>query len=138
MNDTQIENKIDNWIGPGKMAMIQQKEDEFLAANGKYFQGIVTPVVYPVDGADADPDLTLHPTDQAQDWAAFFGSAASSLGKFPCSISIEYHKGPLGEGFTITFRYTNAQGIKRWRKVGIGPYGVTAPWQPMGLGPQGK
>jgi hypothetical protein len=131
MNDSQIQNKIDNWIGPGKLAMIQQKEDEFLATFGYYFQGIVTPAVYPVDGADVDADLTLHPSDQAQDWTAFLGSAAGSLGKFPCSISIEYHYGPAGRGFTITFRYTNAQGQNWWRSVGIGSYGVTIPWRQL-------
>src|SRR5262245_45829483 len=131
MNDSQIQNKIDNWIGPGKMALIQQKEDEFKAAFGKYFQGIVTPIVYPIDGEDKDPDLTLHPSDQPQDWAFFFGSAAGNMGKYPCSISIEYHKGPLGEGFTITFRYTNAQGQNWWRMAGIGPYAMTIPWQEL-------
>lgn len=127
MTDQQIQSKVDNWFGPQKLAAIQQKQDDFLALWAKYFQGIATPVTYPVDGADSDADLTLHPTDQPQDWANFLG--AVNLGKFPCSVSITFHDGPDGRGFTIDLRYTNAQGQNWIRLQGVGPYGVTAPWR---------
>lgn len=126
MTDQQIQQKVDNWLTPARLSIFQQKEADFLAAWGKYFQGIETPAAYPVDGADMDPDLTLHPTDQPQDWTNFLGSY--NIGKVPASLDITFHDGPSGRGFTLGLRYQNVQNEVWGRSVGSGPYGVTAAW----------
>src|SRR5262245_399543 len=126
MTDQQIQNKIDNFWGPNKVAQFTSLQADFKTTHSKYFQGILTPPTLPVDGADVDPIYTLHPSDQAQDWGVFLGTTA--FGKMPSSIEIFYHKGPNGEGFTIIVKYQNAQGEIWQRKFGTGAYGETIPW----------
>jgi hypothetical protein len=126
MNDAQIRNKIDNHLTPAKLTQFVALQDSFKSTYGKYFQGIRTPQILPVDGADVDPDLTLHPTDQPQDWSLFLGGTFG--GQIPYSIAIHYHNGPLGEGFTIIVGYTNAQGVTSTKSYGTGAYGQTSDW----------
>lgn len=129
MNDTQIRNKIDSFMTPQRLAQFTTLENNFKTANGKYFQGVLTPPALPVDGADVDIVYEVHPTDQLQDWEAFLGNR--NYGKIPCSIAIHYNSGPLGDGFTIVVEYANAQGQKSWRMFGTGQYSSTTNWAVM-------
>lgn len=105
---------------------IQTRMAEFLAANARYFQGIRTPIVIPINGADSPIDKSVHPTNQIEDWSAFdlHGNLPSTL---PCSIELHIHNGPLGLGYTFFGWVTDLAGT--WmRAQGSGPGSTTFAW----------
>lgn len=106
---------------------IQNKQDAYFAANGRYWQGLKTSSVTPADGVTATPDVgTATPADLAgQPWPAAIRS--SSL---PCSLEIHRYQTPRdGWGWvaiaTVTIlgsawqRTVNGAGPETWR---------TTPW----------
>lgn len=65
------------------LAAIGTRQTDYLAAHGRYYQGILTGL--PENGNAAVPDRTKKPTDQAEDWVAFGitlpnGNGASVIG----------------------------------------------------------
>jgi len=101
-------------------ARIEAREAIYFANNGKYWQGIRTPSIIPIDGADTVPNLTLHPTDQVEDW-----NGVTLPANIPLAIAVVVHHGPLGWGYTeMALARVSADGLYI-RSRGIGAYGVT-------------
>lgn len=119
-----------NKMWPG----IVLRMDEFLSENGRYYQGIQTPIVIPANGVEGPVDKNVKPTDQQEDWNVFdlHGNIPDTL---PCAIEIFIHDGPLGRGYTFFGSVTDQQGD--WiRAQGNGPYSQTFPWMLLKTLPQ--
>jgi hypothetical protein len=103
---------------------IQNYQTNYLTANNRYWQGILTPQTLPQDGGEIAPNLALKPTDQTEDWAAADLGLPATL---PMSIEIHTHNGPLGKGYSVIVnvfvlgnRFQSAQGF--------GFHSFTVPW----------
>jgi len=73
----------------------------YLAANGKYWQGLLSHSVIPADGNSVAADqLTQQPSDQSEDWNDFLGEDAP--GTLPAAIYVHTYKKPTGvQGYRI-------------------------------------
>jgi hypothetical protein len=99
-------------------AAIASRQNAYLAAHGRYWQGILTPVAVPVEAADTVPDLTLRPTDQMERWSDFLSGLTVTT--IPCSIRIDVYDGPLGQGYTVTVEVVSESSV--WiRTYHVGP-----------------
>ena len=99
---------------------IENREAIFFANNGRYWQGLLTPRIIPVDGADTAPDLDAKPSNETFDW-----SAANLPATIPVGIAVNAHDGPLGQGFTMIAWVKLGNGEIWYRSKGVGAYGVT-------------
>lgn len=106
------------------IASIDSHQVAYLVANGKYWQGILTPPVVPRDGGELTTDLSVHPTDQLDDWTAADLSIPANL---PMSVEVFTHDGPLGKGYTTILTVT-VMGNSWKRAVGFGPESFTFDW----------
>ena len=112
----QIRNAIDDKLA-SIWSAVQTKQANHLAANGKYFQGILTPVVTPTDGEETAPDETLKPTDQIHTWS---GATFNLPATIPMAIALDSYDGPNGKGFVG--RVEVVINGNRWRRTAqIGP-----------------
>ena len=102
---------------------IETREVTYFTNHGRYWQGILTPSTVPIDGTDTPPNLTLHPTDQAETWADF---AANLTATIPFSIFVFVHNGPDGQGFTMGAIVQLNNGEVWYRTRGSGFYGYTS------------
>ncbi len=96
-------------------AHIQTREDAYFAANGRYFQGLLTP--RNIRSSDGPTDLGRRPHDQAESWADAGFVLPNSV---PASIEIHVYDGPLGHGYTAILHYKS--GRKEFTKArSVGP-----------------
>lgn len=109
-------------------AKIVARQEAYLAAKGRYWQGIITPAVPPDDGASVVPDYTRLPTDQAESWADVFSGLGALPSTVPAQISVDVYDGPLGKGWTLTVVATKA-GVRYWRTWSVGPEDRATNWQ---------
>lgn len=95
---------------------IQAKEAAYLAANGRYWQGLRTHSVAPADGATATPDVgTRTPTDQPDPWPAAVRNTGMEM-----ALRIDTYDGPLGQGYQATV-WVAIQGEVWGRTAQVGP-----------------
>jgi hypothetical protein len=103
---------------------VQTREAAFLSGRGRYFQGLRTPVLTPVDGGERVPDSTRKPTDQAQSWADAGFSLPATM---PMSLEIHTYDGPGGKGYVAVvevefngriWRRAQQHGAETWRSHG--------------------
>ncbi len=99
---------------------IEAREAIFFGNNGRYWQGVLTPPIIPVDGADTPPDLVVKATNEIFTW-----TQANLPATIPVGIEIITHDGPLGQGFTERAWCKLGNGETWYRSKGIGAYGVT-------------
>lgn len=97
---------------------VQSKQTAFANThNGRFYQGVRTPVPIPADGADGIIDKTVHPSDQVEDWNAF-GLTLPVRQKW--SIEILSYDGASGKGFVLGAWVT--EGIRtKLRRWNFGP-----------------
>ena len=125
----QVRNVVDARLADLWTNQILPKQAVYLAAHGRYWQGIRTTVLTLLPNnltadattAEVTPDTSGHPTDQAETWA----DANINLGAtIPMALEIHAYDGPLGKGFVgmVWARvngttYTRAQqsGPETWR-----------------------
>ena len=104
---------------------IQSREDTFLAANGRYFQGLRTHATAPADGATALPDIgTTVPIGQpGAPWPAAIRNTAMEM-----AIQIDVYHAPGGQkGYQATV-YVEVLGHLYARTQQVGP----ETWRVMG------
>jgi hypothetical protein len=101
MTEAEIKTKVDDFL-TNLWTTIKAREATYLAANGKYWQGLVTHSVTPAEGADVVPNLTAtsKPTDIAEKWTDVFTVPAT----MPCSVKVDTYSGPKGIGYVGTVR----------------------------------
>jgi hypothetical protein len=82
------------------LPLIENRQEDHLAAYGRYWQGLATHSETPADGAEAAPDrLGLHPHYQQTSWADM------AAGLFPektmSNLEIHQMQGSRGPGYTV-------------------------------------
>jgi len=108
------------------------KQADYLAANGKYWQGIAWTPSIPQDGATVATDATVSPTDQTADWTdAGITVPANAKGR----LEVHAYNGPSGKGYVIvaTVKETDTSVTpnvvrKYSRSVGVGPESRDFAW----------
>ena len=105
-------------------APIQERENVYFAANGRYFQGLLTP--RNVRSVDGSPNHARKPiTGQKDSWADAGFVLPSPM---PASIEIHVYDGPQGKGYTTILHYKS--GGKRFTKARS--FGPEAAWRTHG------
>ena len=79
--------------------------------NNRYFQGVGTPQTVPEDGNAIAPDLSLHPSDQAEDWDEFGATLPSAMN---FSVALHTYYGDAGQGWVAVA--TVIEDGKTWTK----------------------
>lgn len=93
------------------------RQSQYLASNGRYFQGIRTRDSIPAGGATSAPDLSKKPTDQAHDWTDF-GIQLNPV--LPIALQIDIYDGPSGQGYVVK-GFIVETGVTYCRSVNVGP-----------------
>lgn len=109
-----IERSIADWFSVNERS-VRDVQARHLAARRVHFQGLLTPVVPPDDGAEKDADFTRKPQDKAESLEDVFAGADALSSRLPCSISLDVYGSNKGEGYTLTATYT--QGGRRFERV---------------------
>lgn len=117
------------------MNQIQPKQDAYLLANGRYWQGIVTTdrLLVPNNPNDATdvvlevlPDIDRKPTDQAESWRTSGINLGTTL---PMAIEVHVYNGPQGHGY-VGIVYARWDDTIYTRKHNSGPETWrTEPWR---------
>jgi hypothetical protein len=117
-------------------ALLVERQAQFLAANGRCWQGLMTHTVVPADGNEVRPDVgDGKPPDESLPWPAVLGGT-------PRVQAYECHKydGPQGVGYLIV-RHVEING-EHWHTVeDLGPEGGSSPWavvRPLGSDARGR
>ena len=128
---TQIRNAVDSRLTT-LWGFIQTHQANYLAANGKYWQGLHLLPTVPADGAVVAIDRTQHPTDQVASWSA------AAFDKIPATIEMQLevftHNGPDGQGYTGIATVT-ISGQTWQRAQGFGPGSFTFAWRQVVAAP---
>lgn len=116
MTLAEIRSAVDTWLA-NRWNAIQNAQANYVAAHGRYFQGLFTHSVRPTDGAETAPDrLADKPTDQAHRWADFINLPAT----MPTRIRIDVYSGPIGAGYVATVDI-RVNGTNWRRSAQVGP-----------------
>lgn len=97
----------------------KNKQDNYYATHGHYFQGLLTHSSLPADGLPAALDNALaHPTDQQDSWATFLEAQLPATMVY--ALRVDVYSGPAGEGWVATlYLLINGQ---VWSRAGaVGP-----------------
>jgi len=78
---------------------LQATQAKFVAANGRYSQGVLTHATVPGDRALLAPSKSRKPTDQDEDWTAGLGENLAAT--LPCALAVDVYHGPDGQGYGI-------------------------------------
>lgn len=128
MTAEEIRVEIDNRL-TALLGMIGEKQAQFKAQYGIYFQLLPTHSVVPADGAELAPDqATIKPDYQALSGADMGGLPEMAMS----STRIDTYQGAQGQGYVITSSVM--LGGELWeRSVNVGPEGwrVRA-WEKVG------
>ena len=130
MSLATVRNRINDWLTP-RWSWLADKQDAYLAANGRYFQGLWTHTaeVGQTDALTGDtiPDnLTSHPTDQSHTWQDAVGNALDAL-PLPARLRLDVYDGPQGKGWSATLQ-VRYNGNTHERTKGVGPESRDNDW----------
>lgn len=110
---------------------LEARQEAYIAAHGRYFQGIRTHAVLPKGEIDEEtpPNSRVKPTDQAEDWDDV---GILLPAKMPFALAIDVYDGPRGVGWSIRVEIEHL-GRAFARQIGFGPdaAGYTYSWQDM-------
>lgn len=99
------------------MSIFDARQNQYLNNNGRHFQGLNTHTVIPTIGTPdtpIDPDPSVHPSDQSDNWTNF-GGLPSSADLYTTQIDV--YQVPSGSrGYMVTFT-TNVSGSGVRRKT---------------------
>jgi hypothetical protein len=115
----QVRAAVDLWVA-NWLPVLSSRQETFLAANGRYWQGLASHAARPShlpnrDGGGAGDRLTDHPTDQAQDWVALLPEWQSVL--LPAEFRVDVYDGGQGQGKGWTLAAEFAHNGSVWRRV---------------------
>lgn len=128
--------KVDNWLA-NRWPLIQQRESDYFAQHGVYWQGLrsnVSDLVY-TDSTDVNQladNLSSSPTDQPETWLAIFPELQNV--NIPAVIWVDTYAGPAGAGYVAsvmichnTSCYLRSQNVgpETWRTQGWSVIEVT-------------
>lgn len=126
-SDNTIEKKCNDMLGAVVSQLVAYQTDYARTHAGRFWQGIRTHPVLPVDGNETAPDKTRKPTDQAEDWSGITLSANMLI-----AVEVHTHRGPAGDGYTV-FGWIKI-GERTWqRAVGVGAHATTSDWADVTL-----
>lgn len=119
----QIRNAVDAKLA-SLWGTIQTRQDAYAAAHdGRYWQGLRTATITPVDGVAVLPDVGQNtPTDQPVAWPAAILTVPLAM-----ALQIDVYDGPAGQGYVATVQvsvlgqtYERAAqvGPETWRQYG--------------------
>lgn len=96
---------------------IQTRQDAYAAAHdGRYWQGLRTHTITPVDGVKALPDVgNATPTDQPVAWPAAILTTPLEM-----ALQIDVYDGPAGQGYVATVQ-VDVLGQTYERAAQVGP-----------------
>lgn len=114
----EVRTRVNDWLSVRWPTLVDRQE-QYFANHGRYFQGLWTHSAEVEDGADVAPDnLLLGPTDQAARWPDFI----TLPNLLPCALRIDVYEGPDGHGWRITLRVKVAGNVYQ-RQAEVGPQG---------------
>lgn len=121
----QVVSAIDVFLQT-QLPILITKQNAYLAANGKYWQGLIThstPVTHTLNllGDKTADRLNTAPTDQAERWLDFIPEWSGII--LPCRFIVHTYNGPPGKGWSL--RIETNYGPERWRRVrhfGVVPF----------------
>ncbi len=113
-----LKTKIDGRLSL-MLTHLEARQEAYIAAHGRYFQGIRTHAVLPKGEIDEEtpPNSRVKPTDQAEDWDDV---GILLPAKMPFALAIDVYDGPRGVGWSARVE-VDYRGILHSRRVGFGP-----------------
>ncbi len=125
-----LKTKIDGRLSL-MLTHLEARQEAYIAAHGRYFQGIRTHAVLPKGEIDEEtpPNSRVKPTDQAEDWDDV---GILLPAKMPFALAIDVYDGPRGVGWSARAEVEHL-GRAFARQIGFGPdaAGYTYSWQDM-------
>jgi len=91
---------LDNYI-----SSIEVAQDDFIAANNKYFQGLDIANGQPNGVNNVTADATKMPSDQEFSWLDFDPQVFAGSIALPVNIKVDVYESDLGWGYTLTFEF---------------------------------
>jgi len=123
-----LKDKIDGRLNL-LLTHLEDRQEVYFTAKGRYFQGIITHVILPKGDLDEEtpPDRTRKPTDQAEDWN---GAGIVLPANMPMALVVDVYEGPRGHGWSARVEVGHI-GREYARQVGFGPVAehYTNDWQ---------
>lgn len=129
-----VESTIDAAYSGTYEPMIRAQQAAYLAANGRYWQGLITHTAYPKDGATVVPDnLAAKPSYEALDWLDL-NYPKDGLGN-PVAIAsqaeIHQYLSVDGPGYVVIIRWQASDTLNVYeRSVNYGP--TSEDWRTRG------
>jgi len=127
-----IQTQIDTFYTTNLESQIAAWQATYLAANGKYWQGLVTHTTYPQDGNTASPDnLSSKPFYEALNWLQV-GYPAPNAVPLPTPMQTQVHQyvTPTGTcGYQVVLRWQASIGsviYERSIDYGVEPWRTQA------------
>lgn len=106
------------------VAALVPVQADYLAAHGRYWQGVRSHPVTPSDGEKTAPDRTRRPTDQAESWE---DAAVPLPASMEIATAVDVYDGPGGHGYVVVGEIAIAG--RRWRRaIGVGPEARSHDW----------
>lgn len=107
--------KLNDWLQSRAME-IAGKQANYLAAQGRYWQGLFTPILVPAD----ELELPVDPTRKATDHPSWAAAAIALPVTAPCQLWCDSYDGPQGVGYVLGVRVV-WQGRTYERRRNVGP-----------------
>ncbi len=98
------------------------RQAAYLAARGRYWQGIRTHLVPPADGTLAATDPNVHPTDQTETWADLGIDLDPTL---EVMLEVDAYVSTGGQGYVFRATIRMQGGLETWQRAqNFGPDGL--------------
>jgi hypothetical protein len=126
MQIADIKNAVDTFVADNK-DKLKNRQDQFKAKHGRFWQGPMTHTVTPDDGAVTAPDLTIKANGYISTWGHVLKGANAWPAIWPCACVVNVYVSPLGHGWTLTTLVTK-NGKTHARVRDFGPANGDANW----------
>lgn len=119
---TQLRTRVDNWLA-AHWPTFTARQENYKTNRGNYWQGLLTHTIVPEHTNAADGDsiadrISIHPTDQFEDWLTAFPEWDGV--NIPAAVKCDVYDGPQGKGYCATL-YIRHNGILYSRARNVGP-----------------
>jgi len=103
-NLSDLRFRVDTWL-TNHFSLLNSRQNTYKTAHGKFFQGFITHSVVPNQTDSTTNDvpanqLTLHPSDQTENWTDLIPELSSE--NMAGAIKIDVYKGPTGFGWVVS------------------------------------
>jgi hypothetical protein len=121
-----IKDTVDAFVAEHK-GKLKNRQDQYRAKHGSYWQGPMTPEIAPDNGVDVAPDLTRKAVGFRSGWSHLLKGANAWPASWPFQANVDTYSGPNGDGWTLTTRFTK-NGKTYIRVRDFGPAGLDSGW----------